>query len=103
MHIPKKIDNFAHKNSDMEKKSVLLCILIGLLLCLSCSKSDGDENDDYLRCSNCNKILTTNYDICPKCKGNICPSCIIIHQYGSGRMKQCPKCKFEWNPRRVYN
>lgn len=80
------------------KDVALLLIWVSILGCISCSKN---EDDDYIRCSNCNKILTTDYDICKKCKANICPSCIIISpSTGLGPTKTCPKCHYQWNPRR---
>ena len=72
---------------------------VGAALALSgCSKDDAlDEHDDYLRCAKCNKILTTNYYVCPQCKRNICPSCIKIKQTAfAGKWKVCPKCGHEW-------
>ncbi len=83
----------------MRKKLIIFGILFGLFICLSCSK---ENNDDYLRCSICNKIITTDYDICANCKSNICPSCIIVNSYntGLGKIKQCPKCGYQWNVRR---
>lgn len=83
----------------MKKINFILCIVIGLFICLSCSK---DENDDYRRCCNCEKILTTDYYICPSCKKDICPSCLIRHSYGSGTIYECPKCRYQWNPKRKY-
>ena len=85
----------------MNKVLAIICVFC-LSVCLSCSKDDKD--DDYLRCSKCHKILTTEYDICISCKANICPSCIIVHpSYGGlGKIKECPVCHAQWNVRRRY-
>ena len=72
----------------MKKLSILF---ICFFICTSCSK-----DDDYLRCSKCHKILTTEYKVCKQCNANICPSCMIYPSYGAGYIKQCPVCGFSW-------
>lgn len=74
-------------------------LFVGVALALSgCSKDDkGDEYDDFLRCSKCNKILTTDYYVCTQCRSNICPSCIKRKSDASGhKWKICPKCGHQW-------
>lgn len=80
-------------------KRLLLILLAGTTLLLgACSTDENDEInniDDYLRCTICNKILTTNYYVCPKCKSNICPSCIKFRT-GWHKQKECTKCGNRW-------
>lgn len=98
----KRIDNVEEALKSFEENSIkqamkrfILFFAASALLLCGCS---SDDNDDYLRCSDCHKILTTDYYICPDCKANICPSCIIINKaYGLGHSrKTCPICRHIW-------